>query len=156
MNSRANSTHRGRRRYERGLSLFLYNCQQCVEILDPILGQLDRRHQPLVRRRYSLTHLLHVDAYRRRDVVHVVGDRARMPHDRIDVAVNPVHHVADLRVALSEVPRRRHESDGENEQRDRRQSAGVGRDLAEQTWIDLHLFGDDRIGQGAGSLKQPV
>src|SRR3712207_8204340 len=46
--------------------------------------------QTLVRGRDRLVDLLDVHADRRRHVVHVVGDGARVPHDRVDVAVDLV------------------------------------------------------------------
>ena len=155
MNSRPNSANSGRGGDERRLSFFLNHCKKRVQLLDPVLRQLDRRHQPLIGRRYSLTDLLYVDAHRRRDVVHVVGNCAGVPHDWIDVAIDAVQHVADLSVTLPEVPRRRHERDGQYEQRDRCESACVRGDLLKQSRVCHHLLGDERVRQSPGGLQQP-
>jgi len=41
-----------------------------------------------------------------------------MSHDRIDVAVNPIEHVAHLGVALPEIPCGRNERDSQDEESD--------------------------------------
>lgn len=152
MNSSAYSTNCRRRGDERGLGLFLHDGQESVEILDSFFGQVNRRHNSLIRGCNSLTQLLHVNANRRRDVVHVVCDRARVPHDRIDVTINAIHHVADLPVALPEIPRRRHKRDRQHTQSDGSDSTRISGDLLEQSRLDCHLLRDDRVGQGPGNL----
>ena len=156
MNSGADSAQRRSRAHERAFRFFLYDGKQCVKLLHAILCCSDRLDELLVGHRDRLAYLLHVDANRSRDVVHVVRDRARVTHQRIDVAVDAVHHVAHLRVALSEIPRCRNEKHSEQEQRNRRQSAGVGRYLLESADFRLDCLGEDRVGKSRYRLKQEL
>src|SRR5689334_23728966 len=70
------STNGGGRNYERRFRFFLHHVEQCVQLVDARFRRAHRLLQPLIHSRYRLTHLLHVDTHRSRDVVDVVGDRA--------------------------------------------------------------------------------
>src|ERR1700682_4700751 len=109
--SRLHSANGRRSRHERRLRFFLHHVKERVELLHAILRSRKRILQSLVHGGNRLTHLLHIDANGRRDVVDVVRDCACVPHQRIDVAVDLVEHVAHFLVALSEIPRCGNERD---------------------------------------------
>src|ERR1700694_1395592 len=96
IDSRLHSANGRRSRHERRLRFFLHNVKQRIELLDAILCSRKRILQSMVHSGNGLTHLLDIDANRGRDVVNVVGDCAGVSHQRIDVAVNLVEHVADF------------------------------------------------------------
>lgn len=153
MNSRAHSSNCRGRGHEHAFRFFLHNSEKRVELLDSVFRCLDRRDELLIRHRDGLAHLLNIHANRCRDVIRVVRNRARVPHDRVDVTVNAVEHVADLGIALPEIPRCRDERDCQYQQRDRSKSACIRRDLVERAYFRLDLFRDDRIGERRGGLQ---
>lgn len=156
MNSGSHPTQGGGGGHEHPFGLFLYDCHEGVHFLDPLFSQLERSGELLICRGDCLADLLHVNTNRCRDVVHVVGDRARVPHYRIDVTINPVEHVAHLRVALSKIPGGRNERDRKNQQCDRSEATCVSSDLFEGRRFGLDLPRDDRVGMRGCSLKQPL
>src|SRR3954462_14513000 len=109
IDSRPHAANRRCRRHERRLRFLLHHLEQRVQLLDSVFSRRCGLLKSLIHRRDCLTDLLNVDTDCCRDVDHVVGNRARVPHERIDVAVNLVQHVADLLVAFPEIPRRRNE-----------------------------------------------
>src|SRR2546429_3364768 len=104
INSGSHSANRRRSSYESRFRFLLHDFENCIELVDPVFRRTDRLLQPLIHRRHCLTHLLDVDSDRSGDVVHVVRDRTRVSHQRVDIAVNLVQHVADLLVTLSKIP----------------------------------------------------
>src|SRR3954466_9994209 len=114
LNSCLYSTNRGGSNYKCRFRFFLHDVEQRVQLVDACLRRSHRLLQPLIHSSDRLTHLLHVNAHRSRDVVDVVGDRAGVTHQRIDIAVHFVEHVAHFLVALSEIPGRRNQCDSEN------------------------------------------
>src|SRR5690349_10598703 len=109
LNSRLYSTNCGSRCYKGRFRFFLYDIEQCIELDDASLSGLHCLLQTLIDCGNCLTDLLNVDPDRRRDVINVVSDRTGVAHQRIDVAVNLVQHVADFLIALSKVPRCRND-----------------------------------------------
>jgi hypothetical protein len=74
------TAHHCRGRDEGVLRFLLHDLEQRIELVHPLLGEIHRLTQPLVRGVDRLVHPLHVDSHRRRDVVDVVGDRAGVSH----------------------------------------------------------------------------
>lgn len=109
----------------------LHDGEKRVQILDALLGNCNCFDDFLTGHRNGLTHLLDIHPHRRRYVVHVVGDGARVTHQRIYVTVDAVEHVTDLRVALPEVPGGGYQSHCKNKQRDRSKTTGIRGDLLE-------------------------
>ena len=110
----------------------------------------------MIRHRDRLTDLLDVHSHGSRDVVHVIRDRARVPHQRIDVSVNAIEHVAHFGVALSEIPCCGHQRHREHQQSDRGKTTGVRGHFLERGGFRLNLFRYDRVWQRRCRLKQPV
>src|SRR5215203_7008822 len=88
--ARSHAAQRRCRRYESILDFPLHYPHERVQLVEPPLSGLHGHRQPLVRQSHRLVELLHIDPDRRRDVIDVVGDRVRVPHQRTDVSVEPI------------------------------------------------------------------
>src|SRR6266550_2647695 len=154
IDSRLHASDRRRSRHERRLRLFLNDLQQRIQLIDPVFRRTRGLLQTLIHGRHRLAHLLYVYADSGRDIIDVVGNRTRVPHQWIDVPVNLVQHVADFLVALSEIPRRRHERHRKDDHGDGHDAARHARDFAPQTRLGHDLFRVDRILKSAVSLQQ--
>jgi len=150
------AANRRRGRHESRFGLLLHHVEQGVQLIDSIFGRADRLLQPLIHGGDGLAHLLNIHPDRRRDVVYIVRDRAGVPHQRIDVAVDLVQHVADFLVALSEVPCGGDERDRQDDDGDRHDAARYTRDLAPETGLRHDLLRVDRIGKRANGLQQQL
>ena len=149
-----NAAHRGRRRHERVLRLFLYEPQHGSELVQPPLGRIHHIANALVRDEQRLPERLHVRANRRRYVVDVVRNVRGVFRDRVDAALDVIQHRLELGGGLSEFHDRRNEDDHEHEKHDHGRRAD---DLVERRvpcrprshWPD-----DRRVGCSRHSLQQ--
>src|SRR5450759_3782768 len=156
IDSRLHAADGRRSRYEGGFRLLLHDFQQRIELIDPVLRRARGLLQSLIYSRHSLTHLLYVYAERGRDVVDVVRDRARVPHQRVDIPVDLVQHVADFLVALPEIPGGGHQRHCKDDHRDGHDDARRAGGLFPPPRCGHDLFRIDRVRKRAGSLQQQL
>src|ERR1700686_4486360 len=154
IDSRLHAANRRRGRHERRFRLLLHDLQQRIQLVDPVFRRTRRLLQSLIYSGHGLAHLLYVYADRGRDVIDVVRNCAGVPHQRVDVPVDLVQHIADFLVALSEIPGRRHQRHSQNYHCDGHDAARRARDLFPQPLLGRDLFRVDRVGKSTGSLQQ--
>src|SRR6202521_6114392 len=154
IDSRLHAANRRRSRHERRFRLLLNDLQQRIQLIDPVFRRTRGLLQALIYGGHRLTHLLYVYADRSRDVIRGVSNRARVPHQRVDVPVDLVQHVADFLVALAEIPGSGHERHSQNNHGDGHDAAGRACDLFPQPRLGHDLFHVDRVRKSTGSLQQ--
>src|SRR5207237_5397115 len=91
-----------------------------------------------------------------RDVVDVVRDRARMSHERIDVAVNLVENVAYLLVAFPKIPRRRNQRYRQHDDGQCQDTTCNAGDLLEPTGLGGDLLHVDRVANNIRGLQEQL
>src|SRR5204863_1084592 len=98
---------------------------------------------------------LHVRSDGRCDVIDVIRDGARVAHDRIDVAVNPLEELIHPAIALSKIPCGWYRGNHEDANGDCQQTAGNPGNALEGARYGRNLLREHCVRQCRTALDEP-